>query len=516
MFKWYRKAAECYAYLQDVRPRDIRSTFRKSRWFTRGWTLQELIAPPTILFFDYRWSKFGSKASLSGDIEDWTTIPSAVLMTGTLTNYSVAKIMSWAAGRKTTRVEDMAYSLLGLFGVSMPMVYGEGEKAFTRLQLEIMKTSTDHSLFAWKGEGDVRGPLARSPAEFAECGNIGSGRLTFRTPDSAYEMTNVGLRITLRVSSNTAPERDSVEFAFLNCKEASGSSIGIWLKEVVLEGQPTGLYVRTLPETLYPDQKHLEGGSTLPFQLYLVQPEIHLFNGTEGFDSMDANEISQLYSDFGTLPERASTPEVNDSFAMEPMSEEPVGTSTTVLHALRSLREVSDFGSRLAQFLEGLMAALPLAHDVHGSVDSIRATTSAMENLLPFLEDESRNEASGGNNRIFSGKAISVVQKEADRGLSIFWRIEAAVLSKDRSKKLDFKIPRQLSRFHEEINENKESPILKLDIGQESEWTSLDRFKWGLLAGSKLDKYNTQLYRLQTTLVLMFQVISLNLTTGKQ
>jgi len=117
-----------------------------------------------------------------------------------LEKYSVAQIMSWAAGRNTTRIENRAYAFLGLFGVFMPMIYGEGEMAFRRLQLEIIKTTTDHSLFVRKGVGIQRGPLAGYPDEFAHCGNI---RHCPNTQETAFEMTNLGLRITLP-SRNTA------------------------------------------------------------------------------------------------------------------------------------------------------------------------------------------------------------------------------------------------------------------------------------------------------------------------
>ncbi|KAE9368926.1 HET-domain-containing protein, partial [Stipitochalara longipes BDJ] len=148
MFRWYENAITCYAYLEDVRPNGPKIT--ASRWFKRGWTLQELIAPSDVLFLDHFWNEIGSRASLGRNIEAITGIPAQVLLRNTsLRDHCTAEIMSWASGRKTTRIEDRAYSLLGLFGVSMPLIYGEGANAFVRLQLEIMKFTTDHSLFAW-------------------------------------------------------------------------------------------------------------------------------------------------------------------------------------------------------------------------------------------------------------------------------------------------------------------------------------------------------------------------------
>ncbi|KAI6022057.1 heterokaryon incompatibility protein-domain-containing protein, partial [Pisolithus marmoratus] len=160
MYRWYRNAQRCYVYLGDVdestfpTEQDF-SKFGKSNgwpeWFSRGWTLQELIAPKEVEFFNKNWVSIGTKQDLTSTLEDITRIPSEVLRSGRVAGgySSVAQIMSWAADRKTTRVEDRAYSLLGLFGVNMPMLYGEGSGAFQRLQLEIIRVSSDHSILAW-------------------------------------------------------------------------------------------------------------------------------------------------------------------------------------------------------------------------------------------------------------------------------------------------------------------------------------------------------------------------------
>jgi hypothetical protein len=159
MYRYYEKAAICYAYLADV-PSDEnvtyhRSAFCKSRWFTRGWTLQELIAPSKVDFYSKDWVKLGSKNSLFLEVSRITKMRYQVFL-GHIQDFSVASKMSWAAHRKTTRVEDMAYCLLGIFGINMPLLYGEGKKAFLRLQEEIMKVSEDQSLFAWTRSGHLR------------------------------------------------------------------------------------------------------------------------------------------------------------------------------------------------------------------------------------------------------------------------------------------------------------------------------------------------------------------------
>ncbi|OJT05153.1 Vegetative incompatibility protein HET-E-1, partial [Trametes pubescens] len=129
----------------------LRRRFCSSRWHTRGWTLQELIAPRTVLFLSSGWNILGSKLTLSDLIEEATGVDHDVLThKKSLCSVSVAQRMWWASGRKTTRIEDEAYCLMGLFGVNLPTVYGEGRRAFIRLQEEIFRTIPDQSIFAWE------------------------------------------------------------------------------------------------------------------------------------------------------------------------------------------------------------------------------------------------------------------------------------------------------------------------------------------------------------------------------
>ncbi|KAM5539582.1 hypothetical protein V8D89_006691 [Ganoderma adspersum] len=154
MYQWYTEAEVCYAYLADV-PGDCvldaaDSAFRKSRWHTRGWTLQELIAPDFVIFLSGNWRELGNKAALAKLLQEITRVDSRVLTRELKpAHWSIAVRMSWASSRKTTRVEDEAYCLMGLFGVSMPTNYGEGRRAFVRLQYEIMQHDSDMSLFAF-------------------------------------------------------------------------------------------------------------------------------------------------------------------------------------------------------------------------------------------------------------------------------------------------------------------------------------------------------------------------------
>jgi hypothetical protein len=172
MFEYYSHSSVCYAYLADIQSL---KRLAKSRWFTRGWTLQELLAPRIVTFFDSRWRKLGTKQSCSQQISSATGIPEDVVVGRPIQTCNVAQRMSWASQRQSTRDEDIAYCLWGLFDVHMSPIYGEGaENAFLRLQEEILRQSADHTLFLWTPKHDPynQGLLASSPRPFcthSEC-----------------------------------------------------------------------------------------------------------------------------------------------------------------------------------------------------------------------------------------------------------------------------------------------------------------------------------------------------------
>jgi hypothetical protein len=151
MFRWYQRASKCYVYLPDVSlPDEItdveafriawQEAFRRSRWFTRGWTLQELLAPTSVEFFCKQGKRLGSRESLEQEIHEITRIPVAALRSQSLSEFSVEDRMSWAVTRSTTREEDKVYCMLGIFGVFLSLIYGEGEAYATlRLREEIQK-----------------------------------------------------------------------------------------------------------------------------------------------------------------------------------------------------------------------------------------------------------------------------------------------------------------------------------------------------------------------------------------
>jgi hypothetical protein len=167
MFRWYENAQVCYAFLDDVpsrypsfdgdshdaygRPWPWNWYFRSSQWFTRGWTLQELLAPCCLLFLSSDWKHIGSRESLADEISRITGIKEDQLLD--FRACSAATKLSWAAKRQTTRPEDRAYSLFGLLGINLPLLYGEGNRAFARLQTELIRQSADETVLLW-GERD--------------------------------------------------------------------------------------------------------------------------------------------------------------------------------------------------------------------------------------------------------------------------------------------------------------------------------------------------------------------------
>ncbi|KAE8378561.1 hypothetical protein BDV26DRAFT_292091 [Aspergillus bertholletiae] len=236
MFRWYESAGRCYAYLRDVSldngQSDLPTKVSSSEYFKRGWTLQELIAPSDVRFLAEDWSEIGSRDSWCTLIHGITNIDESILRgSAHLSDFSIARRMSWASGRKTTRVEDMAYCLMGIFHVNMPLLYGEGEKAFIRLQEEIMKESADQTLFAWEAreapDRSATGLLAKSPADFKHSGDISP--FYFSKKDSApFSVTNRGIRLHLPLYHNLLVK----DILVLECQDTSQSYrtlVGIYL-----------------------------------------------------------------------------------------------------------------------------------------------------------------------------------------------------------------------------------------------------------------------------------------------
>lgn len=230
MYDYYRRSEICYVYIDDWGPEvewgdlialgdlesepdaepqrtsEAQSTVRANqplRWFTRGWTLQELIAPKQVEFYDASWLSRGFKHNpeVTPCLSRITGITSEILekcgWVG-LDSVALGQRMSWAAYRETSRVEDTAYCLMGIFKVSMPLLYGEGSRAFLRLQQEIIKNTTDLSIFAWavgNDHGSKKGIFSTHPRQFSMLKTCSLRKSQFSPTESEITITNRGLRI---------------------------------------------------------------------------------------------------------------------------------------------------------------------------------------------------------------------------------------------------------------------------------------------------------------------------------
>ena len=227
-------------------------SFQVSRWFTRGWTLQELLAPRLVIFHDRDWIQFGSKSSLEAEVSAATGIGIDHLREPR--EASAAQKLCWASRRATTRIEDEAYCLLGLFDVNIPLIYGEGRKAFRRLQEEIISSYNDHSIFAWDDEpapnlivhgNSTSSMLADSPGRFVHSGSIiQCGRdSSFRRPCSfvnrgvstmlkyarSQNLIKLGLKVSTPDQDFGEVGADNIVGAILDCQNPDGHRRVVWL-----------------------------------------------------------------------------------------------------------------------------------------------------------------------------------------------------------------------------------------------------------------------------------------------
>ncbi|KAK3686337.1 hypothetical protein LTR37_019927 [Vermiconidia calcicola] len=237
MFNWYQRSTECLVFLPDVEPIEGRAglppsadgeskwelpvgflpeALRASVWFTRAWTLQELLAPEQCAFFNSKFEFIGTKRLLATLISERTKIPELVLSNAhsrwghQIRSEPVAVRMHWASSREATRVEDLAYSLLGLFGVSMPLLYGEGDRAFLRLQKELIGISDDETIFlsidTTIPHHNPRSAIAANPLHFMNVPHYMNVPVLYRDlyvnaiPRLHYEVTNKGIRFEVQIS----------------------------------------------------------------------------------------------------------------------------------------------------------------------------------------------------------------------------------------------------------------------------------------------------------------------------
>jgi hypothetical protein len=326
MFVWYKRAVVCYVYLSDLKSSaDVSTALKDCRWFSRGWTLQELIAPQKVNFFDQNWQFKGCKNRLLKEISGITGIGSTVLEhLAPLSSIAVATRLSWAAYRETTREEDAAYCLLGIFDVNMPLLYGEGTKAFRRLQEEIIKADCDLSIFAWvtepsqSGQPDCRysGILAESPKEFSSCRSI--TKASESTFHADFSITNRGIRMHTGLLKIWVHNYRGVLYAQdLGCsKEEAGSfRMGVRLRKcgpdmfvredpsslVALPSKPLhNLLYRTiyilskLPETPHlPHSQMLQRENDLIISCRASAVQIRLPPGFKNYDASPASHFDE-------------------------------------------------------------------------------------------------------------------------------------------------------------------------------------------------------------------------------
>jgi hypothetical protein len=268
--------------------------------------LQELIAPKLVLFFDAKWKERGYKTAMAAELSTITKIDQAVLRSQCpLSKFCVAQKLSWAARRKTTRIEDSAYCLLGLLDLNMPLLYGEGEKAFRRLQDEIIRSTADLSIFAWRvkteqeleneednttpvaqtedslidrlptiiNDGLVCGVLARSPAAFFDCSEY---RNSQQVGLREFSVTNIGIKIRAQILGRRLGDNGAKGYVLpLNCI-VRGRALGLRLRQTgydeYLRADPYSLfeYDDGTLTTTRPAERHLL--IALPNDLFLHTP----------------------------------------------------------------------------------------------------------------------------------------------------------------------------------------------------------------------------------------------------
>lgn len=254
MFRWYTRSTVCIAFMADVASStdaaEGSKLFRGSRWFTRGWTLQELLAPGEVVFYCRDWTRLGTRASMKKDIQEATGIPEEMFEDPSesvplkhlekLKEFSVAEKMRWASKRETTRPEDIAYCLMGIFEINMPLLYGEGKvKAFKRLQEEIIKSTDDESIYAWRRPEGVTGRhfwglLSDTPEGFTFADDKDTDGLSSLLPKrSKYltrrsglstNMTNRGIQLELPLSPLPGDKSGTIYLAFLDCEMRRGQA----------------------------------------------------------------------------------------------------------------------------------------------------------------------------------------------------------------------------------------------------------------------------------------------------
>ncbi|KNB04411.1 hypothetical protein FOXG_19287 [Fusarium oxysporum f. sp. lycopersici 4287] len=315
MFKWYELANICFAYLADVSVyEDIRmkgSSFRHCRWFKRGRTLQELLAPIEVAFYDQDWRPISTRGQTKDLIEVITGIrplylsrlPRDERIYETLSRASVAERMSWMAKRETTRPEDLAYCLLGLFDINMPMLYGEGSKAFQRLQEEIMKKCDDCTLLSWgyqelcsNWRWEQASLLAPHPSSFKYCRDIEPCSLEgFNAASFSMNQRGLQMKVPTECFPETGAPKSFVAIPLISTSAYNESQIG--------EGTQEGEYLR--PKWCRPtlvSKKFLSQAKSISLVIRRSSDRLRIFRELPLSIAFPPIPIPQGYIILGTYP----------------------------------------------------------------------------------------------------------------------------------------------------------------------------------------------------------------------
>ncbi|KAG4436969.1 hypothetical protein IFR05_007539 [Cadophora sp. M221] len=403
MFEWYRLAEVCYAYLSDLDSKKSNSYmaeqhFKNSAWFKRGWTLQELLAPQWVEFYDINWQEIGTKSRLAPLIKSIT--------------------------------EDQAYCLLGIFGVHMPPLYGEGTNAFHRLQMEIISQSDDESIFAWEGRSNVTtGLLATSPRQFQFSGNI--VKFIFDNYRRPYSMTNQGLRLelqpeeTLNESGKRAPFSQSggrrSSIAPLNCawKTRSGYEVS----------QYVGIKLST-------QWAHLDG----PARDWIRQGKLERFDGTR------MNDLFQR-TIFAEMPKPAPV------FGRPQCVIVKLSTPWEPPFTIRQSYEPHSDASWSADHSEGEVLKSFYKSDELAALIDIIVDEAVLQKLDAFPAEVfasliKPDTSQGGGDRILKklpdGRVVSALSKKELRAAAYRFVVDIAICRSGKAKPGDL----ELTRFH--------------------------------------------------------------------
>jgi hypothetical protein len=312
MFQWYRKAVVCYVLLEDLNKDAaldvaLEDGLSRCRWFTRGWTLQELLAPKQVEIFNEAWVHVGTKSDRAKAISKLTRLPTDVLLNETdILRVSIAERMSWASSRQTKRKEDLAYCLLGIFDVNMPLIYGEGEKAFRRLQEEIIKRSNDLTILVWDpalgSSANVPryvGILAKSPVQFANSGDVTLGRFDHLEPEPEFSLTNRGLFLKdgfVLVSSSCRIDGNPPSRQYMLRARKYESDVGIFLRKL---GPNSYCRLGRIPFT---STRLIDNTTNEDQEMVYIMTDVDHYRNID-----DALELSRMYGIY--VPEQNRLPE---------------------------------------------------------------------------------------------------------------------------------------------------------------------------------------------------------------